>query len=61
MNQLNFKGNWREVAGKLKQRYANLTDDDLSFVEGKEEQLLGRLLKKIGTTKEKIRDLISKW
>ena len=61
MDKLNFKGNWHEVAGKLKQQYANLTDDDLLFVEGKEEELLGRLQKKLGTTKEKIRDLIAKW
>ena len=43
MNKLNIKGNWNEVAGKLKQKYADLTDDDLLFAEGKEEELLGRL------------------
>jgi uncharacterized protein YjbJ (UPF0337 family) len=60
MNTLNMKGSWSEIAGKLKQRYANLTDDDLLFKEGKEEELLGRLQKKIGTTKENLRDLIGK-
>jgi hypothetical protein len=43
MNTLTFKGNWNEIAGKLKQQYANLTDDDVLFKEGKEEELLGRL------------------
>jgi uncharacterized protein YjbJ (UPF0337 family) len=49
-----------EVAGKLKQKYANLTDDDLLFKEGKQEELLGRLQNKLGKTKEEIRNLIEK-
>ena len=60
MNSLKLKGNWNEVAGKLKQKYANLTDDDLLFKEGKEEELLGRLQAKVGKTKEQIRKIISK-
>jgi uncharacterized protein YjbJ (UPF0337 family) len=60
MNSLKLKGNWNEVAGKLKQKYANLTDDDLLFKEGKEEELLGRLQAKIGKTKEQLRKIISK-
>ena len=60
MNSLKLKGNWNEVAGKLKQQYANLTDDDLLFKEGKEEELLGRLQTKVGKTKEQIRKIISK-
>jgi uncharacterized protein YjbJ (UPF0337 family) len=60
MNTLSIKGNWNEIAGKLKQQYANLTDDDLLFKEGKEEELLGRLQKKIGKSKEEIRDQIGK-
>jgi uncharacterized protein YjbJ (UPF0337 family) len=60
MNKLGIKGNWNEVAGKLKQKYANLTDDDLLFKEGKEEELLGRLQKKLGKAKEEIRDMITK-
>ncbi len=60
MNTLNIKGNWNEVAGQLKQKFANLTDDDLLFKEGKEEELLGRLQKKLGKSKEQIRDLIGK-
>jgi uncharacterized protein YjbJ (UPF0337 family) len=60
MQKLIAKGNWKEVAGKLKQKYAQLTDDDLLFIEGKEEELLGRLQKKLGKTKEKVREIIEK-
>ena len=60
MNKLNIKGNWNEVAGKLKQQFANLTDDDLLFKEGKEEELLGRLQKKLGKNKQDIRKLLAK-
>lgn len=60
MNSLSMKGNWKEISGKLKQRYANLTDDDVLFTEGKEEELLGRLQQKIGTTKEELRKVIAK-
>ena len=60
MNKLTIKGNWNEVSGKLKQQYGNLTDNDLLFKEGKEDELLGRLQKKIGKSKEEIRNLIEK-
>lgn len=60
MNTFILKGNWNEIAGKLKQQFANLTDDDLLFKEGKEEELLGRLQQKLGKTKEDLRNLISK-
>lgn len=58
--KLNIKGNWDVLKGKLKQKYAKLTDDDLLFIEGKENELLGRLEKKLGQTKEEIRDAIEK-
>jgi uncharacterized protein YjbJ (UPF0337 family) len=60
INTLIFKGNWNEVAGKIKQKYANLTDDNLLYVKGKEEELLGRLQQKLGKTKEQILHLIEK-
>jgi uncharacterized protein YjbJ (UPF0337 family) len=60
MNTLSMKGNWKEISGKLKQQFANLTDDDLLYKEGKEEELLGRLQQKLGKTKEDLRKLISK-
>ena len=52
MTNLQFKGSWNEVKGKLKQKYARLTDDDLTFAEGKEDELLGRLERRLGKTKE---------
>ena len=55
---MKMKGDWNVVKGKLKQRYADLTDNDLLFEEGKEDELLGRLQKKIGKTKEEIREMI---
>ncbi len=60
MNKLQFKGSWNEAKGKLKQKYADLTDDDLKYVEGKEDELLGRLQKKTGRTKEELKDEIGK-
>ena len=59
MTKLEIKGTWNETKGKLKQKYADLTDDDLLFEEGKEDELLGRLQKKTGQTKEQIRDAIA--
>jgi uncharacterized protein YjbJ (UPF0337 family) len=59
MNKLLFKGSWNEIKGKLKQSYAQLTDDDLVFAEGKDDELIGRLQKKLGKSKEEIRKLIS--
>jgi len=60
MTKLEFKGSWNEVKGKLKQKYGQLTDDDLSFSEGKDEELLGRLQQKLGQTKEALRTEIAK-
>jgi len=59
MTKLELKGSWNEVKGRLKQKYADLTDDDLSFTEGKDEELLGRLQQKLGRTKEQIRQEIA--
>lgn len=55
MTELQFKGSWNEIKGKLKQKYADLTDDDLTFAEGKEDELLGRLQKRLGKSKEELR------
>lgn len=55
MNKLGIKGNWNEIKGKLKQKYANLTDDDLLFAEGKEEELFGRLQQRLGKTKDELK------
>lgn len=54
MDKLNLKGNWNVVKGKLKQKYGDLTDDDLTYVEGKEDEFIGRLQKRIGKSREEI-------
>ena len=53
--KLQMKGSWNEVKGKLKQKYGQLTDDDLTFAEGKEDELLGRLQKRLGRTRDELR------
>ena len=60
MNKLQIKGSWNELKGKLKQQYGNLTDDDLVFSEGKEDELFGRLQKKLGKSKDEVRQMIEK-
>jgi uncharacterized protein YjbJ (UPF0337 family) len=56
---MGFKGNWNEAKGKLKQKYAMLTDDDLLLIEGKFDELLGRLQVKLSKTKEQVEKIIS--
>lgn len=58
--KLQIKGSWNEIKGKLKQKYGQLTDNDLSFAEGKEDGLLGRLPKKLGKSREDLRTEIEK-
>ena len=62
MSKLNhkIKGNWNIVKGNLKQKWADLTDDDLLFEEGKEDEIIGRIQKKTGETKENINNFIDK-
>jgi uncharacterized protein YjbJ (UPF0337 family) len=55
MDNLIVKGTWNTVKGKLKQAYGDLTDDDLKYEEGKEDELLGRLQKKTGKTKDELK------
>jgi uncharacterized protein YjbJ (UPF0337 family) len=59
MNTTEVKGNWNEQKGKLKQKFAILTDNDLMFSEGKKEEMLGRLQKKLGKTKEELHTIIA--
>ncbi len=59
MNLTELKGNWEQAKGKLKQQFATLTDDDLLFEEGKQDELVGRLQAKLGMAKEEIHKMIS--
>ena len=60
INQQTLEGNWNEIKGKLKQKYGQLTDDDLTFEEGKEDEILGRIQQRTGEAKENLRDFISR-
>ena len=58
-NQTELLGNWNEAKGKLKQKFAMLTDNDVMLVDGKEDELMGRLQTKLGKTKEELHGLIA--
>ncbi|MFC7335706.1 CsbD family protein [Haloferula chungangensis] len=58
MNELTIKGNWNIAKGKLKQRWGDLTDDDLDYIEGKEEELVGRIQKRTGQSREAVEEAI---
>lgn len=59
MADLRIKGNWNQIKGNLKQKYGELTDDDLQYAEGKEDQLIGRLQKKLGKSKDEVMRIIN--
>ncbi|MBK5272696.1 MAG: CsbD family protein [Bacteroidia bacterium] len=59
MNNLEVKGNWNEQKGKLKQKFASLTDNDLLFTKGKKDEMLGRLQIKLGKSKEDLEKIIA--
>jgi uncharacterized protein YjbJ (UPF0337 family) len=58
-NKIEIKGNWNELKGKLKQKFAILTDDDVLLVEGKHDELMGKLMLKLGKTKDEFQKIIS--
>jgi uncharacterized protein YjbJ (UPF0337 family) len=60
MNTTILKGNWNIIKGKLKQAYSELTDDDFKYMEGKEEEILGRIQKKVGATREEIERIVNR-
>ena len=59
MNSTEMKGNWEQQKGKLKQKFATLTDNDLLFAAGKKEEMFGRLETKLGKTKDELHKIIS--
>ena len=59
MNTTEIKGTWHEQKGKLKQKFAELTDNDLMFEQGKKEEMLGRLQVKLGKTKEELMAILA--
>ena len=59
MNTTEVKGNWDEQKGKLKQKFAALTDNDLLFAEGKKDEMIGKLQIKLGKSKEELHKILS--
>jgi uncharacterized protein YjbJ (UPF0337 family) len=58
MNKLELKGDWNIVKGKLQQKYAKLTSDDLQYSRGQEAELVGRIQKRTGETKEAVERIL---
>jgi uncharacterized protein YjbJ (UPF0337 family) len=54
MDRLEIKGNWNQIKGKIKEKWGDLTDDDLTYEEGKEDQLIGRIQKRTGRARDEI-------
>jgi len=59
MSNLRISGKWNELKGKAKQKYGQLTDDDLAYEEGKEDELVGRLQTKLGKTRDEVVDWLN--
>lgn len=59
MNTLELKGDWNDIKGKLKQKFALLTDNDFLLVEGKQDEMLSRIQTKLGLQKKEIQDIIT--
>ncbi|HEY0046274.1 MAG TPA: CsbD family protein [Flavobacterium sp.] len=60
MNSRELEGDWDEFKGKLKQKFADVTDDDLLYAEGKEDEMWGKLQQKLGKTEQEIRDHVNR-
>jgi uncharacterized protein YjbJ (UPF0337 family) len=61
MNTLEIKGDWNITKGKLKQKWAKLTDNDLRYTEGQQEELVGRIQKLTGETREVVENTIKEY
>jgi uncharacterized protein YjbJ (UPF0337 family) len=61
MTTLEIKGDWNIIKGNLKQKWAKLTDDDLQYLDGKQDELLGRIQKRTGETREAVEDAIKEY
>jgi uncharacterized protein YjbJ (UPF0337 family) len=59
MNTTELKGSWEEQKGKLKQKFATLTDNDLLFAEGKKDEMMGKLQIKLGKSKEELHKILT--
>ncbi len=58
MNKLEFKGTWDQVKGRLKQAYGSLTDDDLTYAEGRDDEVVGKIKSRLGKSEAEVREMI---
>ena len=61
MNSETLKGEWNQLKGSVKQKWAELTDDDLTHIEGSRDKLVGRLQERSGRTKEEVELEVDDW
>ena len=61
MNSETLKGEWNQLKGSVKQKWAELTDDDLTHIEGSRDKLVGRLQERSGRTKEEVEREVDDW
>jgi len=61
MNSDRIAGNWKQLTGKVKEQWGKLTDDDVAVIEGKRDQLIGRIQERYGIAKEKAAEQVAAW
>lgn len=61
LNSETLKGEWNQLKGSVKQKWADLTDDDLTHIEGSRDKLVGRLQERSGRTKEEVEREVDDW
>jgi uncharacterized protein YjbJ (UPF0337 family) len=61
MNSDQFKGNWKQLKGKVRERWGQLTDDDLDVIEGRLDQLVGRVQEKYGMARDAAEREVNNW
>ncbi len=61
MNSDTIAGNWKQLTGKVKEKWGKLTDDDMTVIEGKREQLVGRVQERYGIAKDKAEAEVNEW
>ena len=61
MNTLELKGDWNMIKGRLKQRFAKLTENDLDYKQGQEDELIGRIQKRTGATRRALEHIFNKY
>ena len=61
MNKDRIEGNWKQVAGKIKEKWGKLTEDDLTVINGKHEQLVGRIQERYGIAKDEAEREVNAW